>query len=307
MTDLLRTWAGVVLISFSAVYVRLADVEATRSAFLRVAYALPVFAVLVVWRRRRSTAPRRAGAPAPSGWVPLAVVAGAFLALDLVSWHTSIGLIGAGLATVLANLQVVIVGVLGVVLFRERPRGTFWLALPIVLIGVWLLGATGEPVEAGGSVVAGVGFGVLTALAYSVFLVVLRQARLGGADTLSSMASATFGATVVAFAFAAAVGVAAPPTSLEANAWLVALALGSQVAGWLLLTSSIDRLPAALTSVALLLQPVLAMLWGAALLAEPIGVPQVAGAATVLAGVAVAHRAARVATHHETEEPVGVP
>lgn len=301
MSDLLRTWAGVVLISFSAVYVRLADVEATRSAFLRVAYALPVFALLVVWRRR--------GTAAHSGgsWVPLAAVAGAFLALDLVSWHTSIGLIGAGLATVLANLQVVIVGVIGVVLFRERPRGTFWLALPIVLVGVWLLGATGEPVEAGGSVLAGVGFGVLTALAYSVFLVVLRQARLAGADVLPSMASATFGATIVAFAFAAAEGVAAPPASLEANAWLVALALGSQVAGWLLLTSSIDRLPAALTSVALLLQPVLAMLWGALLLSEPIGAPQVAGAAIVLAGVAVAHRAARVAAHHEAEEPVGVP
>ncbi|MBW3664685.1 MAG: DMT family transporter [Actinobacteria bacterium] len=302
MSDLLRTWAGVVLISFSAVYVRLADVEATRSAFLRVAYALPVFALLVVWRRRRSETPTTDGY-----WVPVAAVAGAFLALDLVSWHTSIGLIGAGLATVLANLQVVVVGIIGVVLFRERPRGTFWLALPIVLVGVWLLGATGEPVESGGSVLAGVGFGVLTALAYSVFLVVLRQARLGGADVLPSMASATLGATVVAFAFAAAQGVAAPPASLEANVWLVALALGSQVAGWLLLTSSIDRLPAALTSVALLLQPVLAMLWGALLLSEPIGPPQVAGAAIVLAGVAVAHRAARVAVHHEAEEPVGVP
>lgn len=306
MSDLWRTWTGVVLISFSAVYVRLADVEATRSAFLRVAYALPVFALLLLaWRRRN---------PDARVWAPVAAVAGAFLALDLVAWHTSIGLIGAGLATVLANLQVVIVGIVGVVLFRERPRSTFWIAVPVVLVGVWLLGATGESVEAGGSVMAGIGFGVLTAMAYSVYLVVLRQARLRGAEVLPSMASVTLGATVVAFGFAAAEGVAAPPASLEANAWLVLLALGSQVVGWLLLTSSIDRLPAALTSVALLLQPVLALVWGAVLLAEPIGPWQALGAGTVLAGVAVAHRAARDAdladaTHdpHAAPLPVGGP
>jgi drug/metabolite transporter (DMT)-like permease len=73
----------------------------------------------------------------------------------------------------------------------------------------------------------------------------------------------------------------------------VLLALGSQVVGWLLLTSSIHHLPAAATSVALLLQPVLALVWGAVLLSEPIGVPQVLGAAVVLVGVALAHRSLR--------------
>lgn len=311
---LLRTWLGATMISFSAVYVRLADVEPARSAFLRTAYALPAFALLLWWQRRRAADP---GAPAPRlrDQLPLgAVIAGAFLGIDLVLWHVSVGLIGAGLGTVLPNLQVVFVGVAGVVLFRERPRGGFWVALPIVLLGVWLLGAVGRPVTTDGSVVLGVVFGVLTAAAYSVYLVVLRWTRLRhpGIGSVPMMAAATAGAAAAIGLWAAPQGLAAPAGEWPADGWLLLLALGSQVTGWLLLGSSIHRLPAALTSVALLLQPVLALVWGALLLGEPLGTPQVAGAAIVLAGVVLAHRAASVAgppggdqTTRRPEMPVG--
>lgn len=284
---LLRTWGGAVMISFSAVFVRLADVEAARSAFLRVTYALPVLGLLIVVRRRRD------GAGAAGVVLPLAVVGGVFLGLDLVAWHASIGEIGAGLGTVLPNLQVVFVGVTGVVLFRERPRPGFWVALPVVLAGVWLLSVVGRPVGADGNVVLGVLLGVLTAAFYSVFLVVTRLVRLRrpAAGALEVLGSATLGAAVVTGAVAASEGVAGPVGAWPADGWLVALALGSQVVGWLLLTSSIHRLPAALTSVALVLQPVLAIVWGALLLGEPLGAPQWLGAAVVLAGVVVAHRA----------------
>jgi drug/metabolite transporter (DMT)-like permease len=284
---LVRTWLGATMISFSGVYVRLADVEVVRSSFLRTAYALPAFVVLVVVSRRR------AGAPLRSGFVPLAMVAGMFLGADLVAWHASIEHIGAGLATVLPNLQVVVIGVVGVVLFRERPRPTFWVALPLVLLGVALLGAVGRPVDVGGDVAAGVLFGVLAAALYSVFLVVVRVARFRRPDAgaFEIMGSATLGAAVVTGALAASQGVAGPVGTWPAEGWLVLLALGSQVTGWGLLSSSIHRLPAALTSVTLLLQPVLAMVWGGVLLGEGIGPPQVLGAAVVLTGVAIAHRA----------------
>lgn len=274
-------WAGTVLISFSAVWVRLADVEALRSSFLRVAYALPVFAVLILARRIRRP------------FVPMAAVAGAFLGLDLMAWHVSIGIIGAGLATVLPNLQVVVVGLIGVVWLRERPRPLFWLALPVVLAGVWLLAVVGRPVVAGGSVPVGVGLGLLTAVAYSVYLVLVREARVRrpDVDVVAVMASATLGATIVIGIGAAFQGVAGPAGEWPAEGWLILLALGSQVVGWLLLTTSIHRLPATLTSVALLLQPVLAVVWGGVLLNEPVGPPQIAGAALVLVGVAAAQRA----------------
>ena len=287
---MLRPWLGAVMISFSAVWVRLADVEPARSAMLRAAYALPVLILLVVLRARRSG--RSAGW---HPWVlPGAVGAGVLLGIDFVAWHESIAIIGAGLGTVLPNLQVVFVGIAGVVLFRERPAGSFWVALPIVLIGIWLLGAVGRPIVEGASVALGVFYGLIAAITYAGCLVWLRfaRARNTSAAAVTVLLSLTVGSLLVTGPVAAYEGVAGP-AGWPADGWLVVLALGSQTIGWLLLTSSIHVLPAAATSVALLLQPVLALGWGALLLAEPLGPAQIAGAGVVLLGVALAHHGAR--------------
>jgi len=286
-----RPWIGAVMISFSAVWVRLADVEVARSAFLRTAYALPVLALLVAISGRKVVTHARARSGAPRWWLPLAFAAGVLLGLDFVAWHATIEIVGAGLGTVLPNLQVVFVGVAGVVLFRERPAALFWIGLPIVLAGVWLLGAYGRTLAEDGSMLLGIFWGVVTALLYAGALIVLRlaRARTPSAAAVSVLWSLTLGAALATLIPAAAAGVAGP-AGWPADGWLLMLAIGSQVVGWLVLTTSIHHLPAAATSVALLLQPVLALLWGALLLSEPLGGAQLAGAVTVLAGVALAHR-----------------
>jgi drug/metabolite transporter (DMT)-like permease len=75
---------------------------------------------------------------------------------------------------------------------------------------------------------------------------------------------------------------------LESQAWLVLLALSSQVLGWLLISVSLPRLPAVLTSILLMLQPVSTVFLGAVLLSEAPSAVQLAGVAIVIAGVAVA-------------------
>jgi drug/metabolite transporter (DMT)-like permease len=304
----LRPWLGAVMISFSAVWVRFADVEPARSAMLRGAYALPVLIVLVAIRSRRTprdavhpfgAAPgaRHGGQAGWRGWLlPGAVAAGVLLGVDFVAWHESIAIIGAGLGTVLPNLQVVFVGIAGVVLFHERPGRSFWAALPIVLVGIWLLGAVGRPIIDDGSVALGVVYGIVAAITYAGCLVLLRFSRARTSTAaVTVLLSLTVGSLLVTAPVAAIEGVAAP-AGWPADGWLIVLALGSQVVGWLLLTSSIHVLPAAATSVALLLQPVLALGWGAVLLAEPLGPAQLTGAGIVLIGVALAHHGARQVT-----------
>src|SRR5947209_3242909 len=105
--------AGVLSISFSAVFVRLAGVSPVTATFFRAAYAVPVLGALwLVWRAR-DRRPRRARI--------LAGVAGVLLAIDLAFWHESIALMGAGLATVIPNVQVVFVALAGWWLYGERP------------------------------------------------------------------------------------------------------------------------------------------------------------------------------------------
>ena len=58
------------------------------------------------------------------------------------------------------------------------------------------------------------------------------------------------------------------PRAGRAHAWLATLALTSQVLGWLLIAVSLPRLPAALTSVTLTIQPVGSVVLGVVLLGE---------------------------------------
>jgi drug/metabolite transporter (DMT)-like permease len=67
--------------------------------------------------------------------------------------------------------------------------------------------------------------------------------------------------------------------------WLVALALGSQVLGWLLISASLPRLPAATASVLLTVQPAGAVALAAVLLGERPSALQLGGVALVLVGL----------------------
>jgi drug/metabolite transporter (DMT)-like permease len=60
------------------------------------------------------------------------------------------------------------------------------------------------------------------------------------------------------------------------------------VVGWLLISVSLPRLPAVLTSIVLMLQPVATVFLGAVLLSEAPSAVQLVGVAIVIAGVAVA-------------------
>ena len=84
--------AGIITISFSAIFVRLADVAPATAGLFRVVYALPVLSILAV---RTPPRPRRLRI--------LAFISGLLLAGDIALWHTSIDLIGAGVGNITAH------------------------------------------------------------------------------------------------------------------------------------------------------------------------------------------------------------
>jgi drug/metabolite transporter (DMT)-like permease len=272
---------GALVIAFSAILVKLADVSPSTAATFRCLWALPPLALLA-WIERECFGPR------PPRDRLLALAAGVFLAADLTFWHHSIAAVGAGLATVLGNLQVVLVALIAWAALGERPGGRTLGAIPVAFLGVVLIsGAVGAGAY-GDEPALGVAYGVLTALTYALFIVILRQ---GNSDERRP-AGPLFDATLTGFVFSALGGIAVGDLDwtpgLESQAWLVTLALTSQVLGWLLISVSLPRLPAVMTSIGLMLQPVGSVILGVILLSEEPSAVQLAGVAVVLGAVAFA-------------------
>src|SRR5213076_1312728 len=112
----LTALVGAFCIAFSGILFRLAHVSPSTGAFFRCLWALPP----LWWLARREDS--RYGSRSPRARL-FAAGAGAFFAVDLVAWHHGVEEVGAGLATVLGNLQVVLVGLLAWAILRERPPG----------------------------------------------------------------------------------------------------------------------------------------------------------------------------------------
>jgi drug/metabolite transporter (DMT)-like permease len=265
-------------IAFSAIFVRLADVSPATAAIFRCVYALPPLALLAWYEQRRY------GSRAP-GQARLAWIAGAFFAADLVLWHHSIEEVGAGLATVLGNTQVVIVPLAAWLLLGERPGARVAASVPVVLIGVVLISGVVGGGAFGRNPVLGVLFGIGTGFAYAGFLLVQRRANADHRRPAGPLFDATLSAAVFSLLIGLPLGEVDLVPTWPAHGWLVLLALSVQVVGWLLISISLPRLPAAVTSVVLTIQPVGSVLLGIWILAEAPSAFQLVGVLFILAGL----------------------
>lgn len=266
---------GTIGISFSAILVKLSGASPAAAGFYRMAYAIPTLLLLALLLRKDAYRPLQ-----PIGWL-----AGIVFALNLFLWHLSIKYIGAGIATVLANTQVIFIALLGWLLLSERPTRTAFLLLPFLFTGVILL--TGLDGQSFGSKPGlGVLFGVLSGLTSASYVLIFRQASRKlqpGGPPIGLLLQTTTGAALAGLLLGPTFD---PSFSLvipwSSHAWLVLLALSAQVGGWLLLGQALRTLSALETAVIMLLQPVLALAWGWLIFGETSSSIQSVGVAIVL-------------------------
>ncbi len=272
---------GALCIAFSGILVRESAVSPSTAAVFRCLYALPVLAVLAWLEGRRY-------GPLERRTILLSIVAGCFFAGDLTFWAHSIAAVGAGLATVLGNLQVVVVGIAAWLLYGERPRRSILIALPVVIVGVALIAGLIGTNPYGAAPLVGVIMGLLTAVCYAAYLLVVRRGQRDIRRLAGPLFWATLATTITAALAGVVVGDFNPMPGLPSHAWLVLLALSAQVAGYLLINISLPRLPSVVTSLLLLVQPVATVLLAMVLLSEDPSGFQLAGIALVIGGLAIA-------------------
>ena len=268
-------------IAFSGIFYRFSEVTPATATVFRCLYGLPILALVGWWEHRRYGA-------LPSRAIWLAVIAGVFFAADLLAWHHAVDAVGAGLATVLGNLQVIVVALVAWLVFGERPPRSVLVGLPIVLGGVVLISGVIGSDAYGVDPTLGTTLGIVTALAYAGYLLVIRRGsndlrRPAGPVTISTAST-----MVVAVVAGLLLGELDPVPSWPSHGWLIALGITSQSIGYLAISISLPRLPAALVSIILLAQPVATVIIARVLLSETPSIAQLLGVGLVVAGIAVA-------------------
>ena len=279
----LRLFIGAALISLSPVWVKLVDVSPTTSGFYRVLIGGIALAAYLLLRRQRLQLSRHA-------WLMI-IVAAVFLTLDLWFWHRSIIYVGPGLATLLANFQVFIMMLAGIVLLRQTPRPMQVFAVPMALLGLALIvGLDWNNLPPDYQL--GVVYGLLTAVAYAAYLLSLRHVRQKSPHRLP-----TRELVVISFLTAAMLGATAAleGESLAINTmsdvgWLVGYGLLSHSLGWLFIASSLPQVTTVEAGLALLLQPTLSFGWDVLIFDRPMTAIELIGAAIALVAIYLGSR-----------------
>jgi drug/metabolite transporter (DMT)-like permease len=271
---------GACVIGFSAVLVRLTGVGPTAAGFWRLTIALPLLALMAARGQGGIARPPR-----------IALLVGVLFALDLGFWHYGIKYTSVALSTVLSNLTPVVVTAFAWVFLKQPPRPLFLLAVAVAVGGGWMMGvghAAGAPVL---NAPLGNAFSLTTALWYALYFLALSQARRTMTTGQVMLWSALVGAPLL---LVAAFGLREPvlPATLAGAAACVGLGL-VHVGGQGSIAWALGRLPTALASVVVLVQPVVAAYAGWVIFGEALGPLQAAGAVVALAGVVLAQWAAR--------------
>ncbi len=274
----MRLGAGAALISLSPVFVTLANAPPAVTALYRVFLGGAALVVIAAIRRDRLW----------RDWSTFGLVtlAGGLLAIDLTLWHTSIELIGPGLSTILGNFQVFVLAGVGMLVLRERITPGLLAASPLAMLGLVLIfGLDWSALSVDYRL--GIAFGLLTAITYGGFLLVLRYLQ-SSPDALSAFATigvlSLISAVFLAFYVWGRGESFLVPDRQTAFA-VVGYAAVSHVVAWALITRALPYVPVSQTGLLLLLQPSLAFFWDVLFFGHTLVVTEVIGVGVVLGAI----------------------
>jgi drug/metabolite transporter (DMT)-like permease len=203
-------------------------------------------------------------------------------AADLVLMHMAIRLSDVAVATLLTNFAPFFVGILGLIGLTARPDVNFWFMLPIALAGCALL--IGSPQSTDTQIIGNI-LALSAAFCYACYVVGVTELRKRGRSTISIMTVVTIVSTIFLLPLFASQGFPLP-TTLETVALLLVLVLIGQILGQGLTTIALKELPASLSSLVLLVQPIIAGCLSWYFLSEALSAVQLIGMSMVLLAIA---------------------
>ncbi len=264
---------GILCISWSAIFVKLADVSGLSSAFYRMFIGFLGVVPIWVFRKPKLTDLKS---------VSMALLCGVIFAFDIAVWNLSIMLTKAAISTLIANLAPVWVGIGAILFLKEKPGRIFWIGTAIALFGVSIIVGLSQIYHS--RLNAGHFLAILASLFYAVYLLIMRKGRLR-LDTVTFTMISMLSSTIVLFFIALITNT--PLRGFSVSTWeaLAGLGLISQLSGWLAINYAIAYMPPTIASVSLLSQSVFTALIAIPVLGEKLVHMELFGAMIVLTGI----------------------
>jgi len=268
---------GAIIISFSSVMVALSHVDPLISAFYRVFFGC-LFLFLPCGLNHEFKQIQLKPCLVASG-------CGLFFAVDLISWHFCIGYVGPGLATILGNFQVFIMALAGALLFKEKLGPAYILALPLAIFGLYMIIGL-DMAQLTPRYLTGVGLGIVTALSYSVFLLLMRFIHAGSDVPIFLYQVIMTGCcALIIGAIAVFMGRSFVIPDLTSLASLAGLGILSQGFAWVIISHYLPHVATSRAGLILLLQPALSFVWDVVFFDRPTGMMGWIGVSIVLAAI----------------------
>ena len=275
--SLLKLLAGSVCISFSPVFIKIANTDPDLAGFYRMLFAGTSLFVLFLIRREKLNIAKRP--------MLFLIACGAFLAIDFMFWHRSINLIGPGLSTLLGNFQVFFTAIFSWLFFREKISALFALAILLALTGLLLITGIDFPALSAG-IKTGISFALITAVLYSFYILSMKQAMDQSAISgISAMLVISIASTTLLGLLGLAKETSFAITDGRSLLALVGVGIISTTLGWSMITSAMKTVSATAVSLILLLQPALSFLWDILLFKRPTGGYEYLGIALILLAI----------------------
>lgn len=266
---------GGMVMGFSPVFVREAEVGAFASAFWRVLFALPLLLAWAYWERDPKT---------PIDWRmnKSGIVAGLLFAGDLTFWHLSILNTTMANATFTVCLSVVWVALFSNLFLGERISKGAWLGLFVCLAGLALLVQSSlaiEPERLIGDI-----YGIITSVFLGLYFIAMRAGRR---TKKSGELFLTSSIVTCAVLFCVAIWSGDALTPQTAKGWFSLVSLGAftHAGGQGLVTIALGALSAMFSSLVIFIEALTAALFGWLLFDEAMTPVQLAGGVLIMIGV----------------------
>ena len=274
---------GATGIGFAPILVRLSETGPTATALFRLLFALPLIWVWLLLERREDTSPQ----PRTARQFGALALSGLLFTGDLSIWHWSLQFTTVANSTLITNIAPLLVTIAAWLFLGERMTSQFVIGLLLALAGAAVL--LGNSYTLSSRHLLGDVVSVISAMFYAAYLISVKQLRtLFSTPVIMAWVGLS---SAVGFALVAWLSgdVMWPATS---RGWLVlvTLAVVCHLGGQTLIAYGFGHLPASISSVTLLWQPVVAAVVAWVFLGERMGWQQGIGAGVVLAGMILAAR-----------------